>query len=185
MFARRCAIRWVFVVTAFLAAFGQLPLQATIVNPFSTFTFTGDCLDCFPQGHGTLILQNYTLGNAVDITNFVSFSYSSNLTSFILSGTGGGAGQVSAFSGSLPAMLPAFADINMDSESMQIFNTSSSGSWCAGFNGCNLDFGDNGVWTSAIPEPASLALTFTGFAGLLLVGLRRGKSRRSTARPCR
>jgi hypothetical protein len=182
MFTRRCAVRWVLVVAAFLAA-GQLQLHATIVNPFSTYTFTGDCLDCTGQGHGTLVLQNYTLGNPFDITNFVSFSYTSNLTSFVLNGTGSGVGQASAFAGSLPAMLPSFADVNIDSQSVQIFNSSSSGSWCAGFNGCNLDFGTNGVFDSpsaAVPEPASLASTFTGLAGLMLIGLRRARARRSS-----
>jgi hypothetical protein len=182
MFLHDRTIRWVLIVSAFLAAFGQAPLRAseTIVNPFSTFMFTGDCLDCTGQGHGTLVVQNYTLGNPFDITNFVSFSYISNLTSFMLTGTGPGAGQVSDFSGSLPAMLPSFADVNMNSQSLQIFNSSSGGSWCAGFNGCNLDFGTNGIWdnqaTSSVPEPTSLALTVAGFVGLVLRGLRRAKS---------
>jgi hypothetical protein len=181
MFTRRCAVRWILVVAAFLAA-GQLQLRASalVIIPTSTYSFTGDCLDCTGQGHGTLVLQNYTLGNPFDITNFVSFSYTSNLTNFVLNGTGSGVGQASAFSGSLPSMLPSFADVNIDSQSVQIFNTSSSGSWCAGFGGCNLDFGTNGVYNSAsaVPEPASLASTFTGLAGLMLIGLRRARPRR-------
>jgi hypothetical protein len=73
-------------------------------------------------------------------------------------------------------MLPSFADINIDSESVQIFNSVSSGSWCVGFNGCNLDFGVNGAFdapAAAVPEPASLGLAFGGFTGLMLLGLRR------------
>jgi hypothetical protein len=173
----RRAVLCFLIGTAFVAAL-QMPLGASqVVIPNSTFTFTGDCLDCTGQGSGILILQNYTLGNAFDISNFVSFSYSSDLTTFVLSGTGFGPDQVSDFSGSLPAALPAFADVNISSQGVQAFGPASSGSWCAGVNGCNLDFGVNGVFASDVPEPASLALMFTGFAGLMLMGLRRTKHR--------
>ena len=179
MFTLRSIIRLALVVVAFLTVVGRSPLRAvTIVPTTSTFLFTGDCLDCTGQGKGTLVLQNYTLGNPFDISNFVSFSYTSNLTSFVLTGTGSGPNQASAFSGSLPALLPAFADVNIDSQSMQIFNSVSSGSWCAGFNGCSLDFGINGTFASTVPEPASLAFTVTGLA---LLGLWRVKARRSKA----
>lgn len=181
MFMRCRAVLWIFVVAAFLIVFGQMPIGATPINPTSTFSFTGDCFDCTGQGHGTLIVQNYTLGDPFDITNFVSFTYFSDLISFTLNGTGPDPGEVSDFSGSLPAVLPSFADVNMNSQSVQIFNSSSAGSWCAGFNGCNLDFGTNGIWAqgagpSPTPEPTSLALAVTGFAGLALLGLRRAKA---------
>src|SRR5260370_39733665 len=137
MFTRRCAVRWVLIGPAFLTVV-SLPLRAGIINPTTTYYFTGGCLDCTGQGKGTLVVQNYTLGNPFDITNFVSFSYTSNLTNFVLSGTGSNPGQASAFSGSLPAMLPSFADVNIDSQSVQIFNTVTTGSCCADFNDCNL-----------------------------------------------
>ena len=182
MITCRRAVRYVPVVAALIAIIGLAPLSAgIIINPNSSFTFTGDCLDCTGQGTGTLVLQNYTLGNPFDITNFVSFSYTSNLMTFVWSGIGSGPDQVSDFSGSLPATLPAYADINISSQSVQVFGPVSSGSWCVGINGCNLDFGINGVFDAGVPEPASLALTLTGFAGLMLMRLRRANRRRSKA----
>jgi hypothetical protein len=127
---------------------------------------------------GYLILQNYTLGDPLDISNFVSFSYTSNLMTLILDGAGSGPGQVSDFSGSLPSQLPGFTDMSISSQSVQVFAPLSSGSWCVGINGCNLDFGVNGVFVIGVPEPASFALTFTGFAGLMLMGVRRRTRRR-------
>ena len=182
MITCRRAVRWVPVVAALIAIFGLAPLSAgIIINPNSSFTFTGDCLDCTGQGTGILVLQNYTLGNPLDISNFVSFSYSSNLMTLILSGTGSAPNQVSDFSGSLPATLPAYTDMNISSQGVQVFGPVSSGSWCVGINGCNLDFGINGVFVAGVPEPASLALTLTGFASLMLMGLRRTYRRKSKA----
>src|SRR5258708_38913262 len=182
MITCRRAVRYVPVVAALIAIIGLAPLSAgIIINPNSSFTFTGDCLDCTGQGTGTLVLQNYTLGNPFDITNFVSFSYTSNLMTFVWSGIGSGPDQVSDFSGSLPATLPAYADINISSQDVQVFGPVSSGSWCVGINGCNLDFGVNGVFTSSVPEPTSWGLTFTGLGGLVLMRLRRTKARRANA----
>jgi hypothetical protein len=180
VFMRCRAVRWILVVAAFLIIFGQMPMRAGTIT--STYSFTGDCLDCTGQGHGTLVLQNYTLGDQFDITNFVSFTYFSDLISFTLNGTGPDPGEVSDFFGSLPAVLPSFADVGMNSQSLQIFSsTSAGGSWCAGFDGCNLDFGTNGIWDqgagpSPAPEPTSMALMVSGFAGLALLGLRRAKA---------
>ncbi len=172
------AIRWVPVVVAFLVICGLAPLNASIINPYSYYTFIGDCEDCTGQGVGYLVLQNYTLGDPLDISNFVSFSYSSDLMTFVWSGSGSGPDQVSDFSGSLPATLPAYTDMNIWSQGVQVFGPVSSGSWCVGINGCNLDFGVNGTFVVGVPEPASLALTFTGFTGLMLMGLRRRARRR-------
>jgi hypothetical protein len=177
MFTCCRAVRLVPVVVAFLVLCGLTPLSATVINPNSYFTFIGDCEDCTGQGVGYLVLQNYTLGDPLDISNFVSFSYSSNLMTLMLSGAGSGPGQVSDFSGSLPGQLPSFTDMSISSEGVQVFGPASSGSWCVGINGCNLDFGVNGVFVIGVPEPASLALTFTGFAGLMLMGLRRRRIR--------
>jgi hypothetical protein len=178
----RLAIPWVLVAVAFCATFGQLPLRASAVELITEFSFRGDCFDCTGQGTGTLLLQNYTLGNPLDLTNFVRFSYSSDLTSFVLMGTGPDPGQVSDFSGSLDMFLPGFKNINMSSVGAQIFQSVDTGGWCAGFNGCNLDFGINGIWDNA-PEPSGFALAFSGLAGLLLLRLRRAKARRSPALP--
>src|SRR5260370_28454670 len=178
MLTRQRAARWAPVVAAFLFIFGQAPLGAgIIIIPNSTFCVHRRLPGRTGQGTGTLVLQNYTLGNPFDISNVVSFSYSANLMTLMLSGAGSGPNQVSDFSGSLPAMLPAYADMNISSQGVQVFGPVSSGSWCVGINGCNLDFGVNGVFDAGVPEPASLALTFTGLAGLMLIGLRRTNGR--------
>jgi hypothetical protein len=121
-----------------------------------------------------LILAGYTPGNQFDQTNFVSFTYSSDLMTLTL-----GPGDVSSVSGSLPAMLPAMADVTiLDLGSNIIFQSSSGGSWCAGTNGCNLDFGAESSWDQAqaqgVPEPASSTLVVAALGGLIL--LRRKKA---------
>ena len=68
------------IVVATALVFG-LPFAAQ-ANPVttSTFTFTGTCTDCTGFGIGTLVLQNYTLGNPIDTnTNYVSWFYQSDL----------------------------------------------------------------------------------------------------------
>lgn len=63
--------------------------QASVVATTSTYSFTGNCIDCAIAAEqesyavtGSLVLQNYDYGNAFNVGNFVSFSYSgSNLMS--------------------------------------------------------------------------------------------------------
>jgi hypothetical protein len=49
-------------------------------GPTTTYQFVGQCTDCSGTGVGLLTVRNYTLGNALEYCNFVSFSYTSNLT---------------------------------------------------------------------------------------------------------
>lgn len=167
----------ILVVAAFLMIFGQIPLSAVPIT-IDTFTFVGPCADCTGFGIGTLVLTNYTLGNAMTPANFTSFTYTSNLTSFSLNGVGPGVGQIDSISGLLPAILPSSADISFTTTQLLVFQSAVSGTWCAGINGCNLDFGiQGGTWQAGvIPEPATSALIIAGFGALTL--LRRVKARR-------
>lgn len=152
---------------------GQIPLSA---NPITTetFTFTGPCVDCTGVGVGTLVLANYTLGADLTTDNFVSFSYTSNLTTFTLTGVGPDFGEIDSIFGILPETLPSAADVTFTSSQLLVFQSASSGTWCAGISGCNLDFGIEGAtWQAGVPEPATGALMFAGFGGLTLLWLAR------------
>jgi hypothetical protein len=100
----------------------------------------------------------------------VSFSYTSNLTTFTLSGVGPDFGQIDSISGLLPDVLPSAADIQFTTSQILVFQSASSGTWCAGVTGCNLDFGiEGGTWQAGVPEPAPWALMIIGFSGLTLL----------------
>jgi hypothetical protein len=144
----------------------------------TTYTFTGDCGDCTGQGTGTLVLQNYTLGDDLQNSNFVSFTYSSNLIDFTSDSLNTLHGSLS---GVLPTDLPGPA--NVDIEQLIVTpdctdcdeydfrsETVDNNQWQVGVD----DYGMNGVWTAqnatntAAPEPASLMMLAAGLAGLLL-----------------
>ena len=57
-------------------------------GPQATYQFVGQCTDCSGTGVGVLTVQNYTLGTALSSCNFVSFTYTSNLTSFTVTTSG-------------------------------------------------------------------------------------------------
>jgi hypothetical protein len=154
-------------------------------GPITTFTFTGTCFDCTGQGTGTLVLQNYTPGTALQTSNFVSFFYTSNLITVE-------ANSLNNLVGMLPASLPDAADVTMD----QLVVTPSCRFNCTtyDFNSANFDNnqwsmgiddeGTNGIWSAAttagtVPEPGSLTMLATGLAGLGALKLRR----RLLARP--
>ena len=148
------------------------PANALIAITLSEFTFTGACAvdDCTGDGIGVLTLENYSLGSPIDTSNFVSFSYKSNLTSFSLD-----AGDVSEVSGSLPAILPATATVEFLVGEGVPFFSSVDGRWCAD---CADDQGQTSIWSAGVaageaPEPATWAMMLLGFAGLGFAGYRR------------
>ena len=60
----------------------QAPALATAIVTNTTFNFSGNCEDCASSYEqpafgvtGSLVLSNYTLGNAISNSNFVSFAY--------------------------------------------------------------------------------------------------------------
>jgi hypothetical protein len=158
-----------------LVRLGTLCVAATLVAGLSyastvTYDFTDDCCDDSGgpgSGNGTLVLQNYTLGDELEPSNFVSFSYSSPWIPFFSTDSLGGEG----FSGVLPVDLPGPANVLINegffSESDGIF----------GF-GDEADFGTDLIWSvaatnTAVPEPSSLVTLAAGLAGLVAWRQRR------------
>ena len=141
-------------------------------DSITTYTFTGDCVDCTGQGIGTLVLEDYTLGDELDISNFVYFSYSSNLQAFYIP-----TDQIHEFSGEFTS-LPGPADVFILSDFPAYFTlgTSSDGSWCAG-SACLGDYGTSSIWSvanspSGVPEPAVWVVTLIGLVTMVLVRWR-------------
>ena len=137
----------------------------TLAGPQSTYQFVGQCTDCTGTGVGQLTVQNYTLGTALNSCNFVSFTYTSNLTSFTITAPG-------YLSGTLPVSLPAAATVNVNN-STNGFSSNVNGNWVVGL----LDLGTGGIWslpsTSTAPTLSTAALCALGLllagAGALLV----------------
>jgi hypothetical protein len=153
-------------------------------STITTYDFTGDCCDDGggpDSATGILVLQNYTLGDELETSNFVSFSYSSpwaSLSTNSLDGAGG-------LSGVLPADLPGPANVQING--LVVPGCPS----CGGVNffsettnydyfeiGNEVDWGTDAIWSAAaqstaVPEPSSLAMLAVGLAGL--VAWRRGR----------
>ena len=134
-----------------------------------TFDFTGQCTDCQGTAHAELTVQDYQLGASFIPSNFSSFHYDgTNLfPAFTITPS-----QLATFSGSIGPNLPGEFDVTIFST--EGFETLTNGNWSAGAAG---DFGTQGTWSAAVPEPASLTLLAVGLAGLgMVVRLRRARS---------
>jgi PEP-CTERM motif len=145
-----------------------------------TFNFTGDCLDCTnPQG--TLVLQNYTLGESITSSNFVSFAYTSNLAD--VSVTSANLIDIEGNLGSTPGNNNF--GIQFGASPQFSFGLETDGTWCYGTSTtCSIpcvgdlcgggtigiDHGTNGVFAletpSSVPEPSSLLLLGSGLTAL-------------------
>jgi hypothetical protein len=121
----------VCVLAAVETSYGTCPLA----GPQSTYQFVGQCTDCTGTGVGSLTVQNYTLGDTLTGCNLVSFTYTSNLTSFTITAPG-------YLSGTLPVSLPAAATVNVNN-STNGFSSNVNGNWVVGL----LDHGTGGIWS--------------------------------------
>jgi hypothetical protein len=164
------------------AVFAGLSHASAIIT---TYDFTGDCTDCTGQGTGTLVLANYTLGDPLETSNFVSFTYSSNLLSFESDSLDSGYGNLQ---GMLPVDLPGPATVEIeglvlvpgcgDCDELGFDSaTYDSDAWSIGVE----DYGTNGIWSAAatntaVPEPSSLVTLAAGLAGLVAWRLRRASA---------
>jgi hypothetical protein len=159
-------------------AFSSPPARA-ITAVDSTFTFTGTCSDCGTDdgagtATGTLVLQDYTLGNILQSSNFVSFTY----TSIFLGTLSVDSTEFQHFSvTSELADLPGFETVAINwinGENDYQFQSQSDGAWSVEVEGGGsiLDVGTNGTW-SATPLPAALPLFAGGLGAMGLLGWRR------------
>jgi len=137
------------------------------------YKFSGICTDCGGTlASGTLVLQNYTPGTNIVGSNYVSFSYSSDLfPSFAFVGA-----PIAAL-GILPANTGAanFTLIGPSTQSSSLHpyfafaSSSGDGTWSL----VGLDVGTNGIWTlSAVPDAATWTMTIGGF-GAIGAAMRR------------
>jgi hypothetical protein len=81
------------------------------------------------------------LGDTLTSCNLVSFTYTSNLTSFTITPSGS-----YNLSGTLPVSLPAAATVNVN-DSTNGFSSNVNGNWFVGL----LDLGTGGIWGLAAP----------------------------------
>jgi len=151
------------------------PHASAISISTQTFEFTGACIDCTGTATASLVLQNYTLGNGITNSNFVSFTY--NPTDLIPAGyvISTALNNFESINGVIPANLPGVANVSILGV-VYYFNTDVSGNWETGVALLNNDFGVNGAWSpqnTGVPEPSAVVLM--GSAALALLGVRRGR----------
>ncbi|HVG50365.1 MAG TPA: PEP-CTERM sorting domain-containing protein [Xanthobacteraceae bacterium] len=157
----------------FAAIGAALLLFAPSANA-TTYTFTGQCSDCDGTGIGTLVLSGYTEGQALQISNFVSFNYESNLTSLSVNSD-----TLSDISGILGPGLPGSYLVEIFTIDNKAFQSAADGAWVVGALVAHSDFGRASHWDNttavATPVPGALPLFATGLAGLGWFAHRRRK----------
>ena len=158
-------------IMRFLTAMAALIGLATLAAPAAatTFGFSGICIDCAGTGTGTLVVKDYTLGDTLTSSNFVSFTYSSNLLSYALSSVDDLTGTLTAGTG------PAYVAFHGGGYTFSSFAAGPFSPWCTGLTGaCGSDFGLFSSWSLAasVPEPAMWGVMVLGF-GLLGASMRR------------
>lgn len=134
-------------------------------GPQATYRFVGQCSDCTGTGVGMLTVHNYTLGNSLTSCNFVSFTYTSNLTGFTMTQS-----DFPNLSGMLPVSLPAPATVSIRDLTIEMrFDSDIGGTWTvSGYH--PADTGTSSMW--GYPAPAVPTLNTAAFCalGLLLAG---------------
>jgi hypothetical protein len=141
-------------------------------GPTVTYEFVGQCTDCTGTGVGYLTLQGYTLGNSLNCSYFVGFTYSSNLINLNIT-------QCSTLTGTLGPTLPGSAAVNLANSSNTGLISLINGNWFAGNIPLPPDIGTGGTWSipSSVPTLGTAALCALGLllavAGALLARSRR------------
>src|SRR6478609_3837471 len=71
--------KYVAFAIALAACTAATPVLSVTPVATTKFTFSGACSDCTGTGVGILTLQNYTLGDSLNVSNFVEWTYASDL----------------------------------------------------------------------------------------------------------
>jgi hypothetical protein len=144
------------------------------------FSFTGVCSDCNGTAHAELVLKDYTLGDAMEDANLVSFTYDGTnlLSGFTITPSSPGLYLYGVIDGPFPA-----AENVIVFSTSAFFESSSGGSWCAGLV-CGGDQGSVSQWSigvAAVPEAATWAMMVLGFGGIgfALSGVTQGRRQQS------
>lgn len=166
------------LATAALLAAALAAASAQAEPLFSTFAFSGNCVDCAAAAgvdrydvHATLVLQDVGPGGSAGAQQFHAFRYdgSNLLAPFSVTLAGGGGDLVfdpsdpdHGFHADFGAGLPGFADVDLAvvaGDAFAFFNTAADGSWTAFRTDAVVgdDFGIAGTW-SVVPLPPTLAL---------------------------
>jgi hypothetical protein len=102
------------------------------------------------------VLQNYTWGDTLDLSNFVSFSYTSNL--FDIEST-----SISNIFGTIPVGLPGPTDVQLDElivvpdfRDCNTYDFQSQSFGSANWEFGVTDVGSNGLWTGPAPRARRL-----------------------------
>ncbi len=196
-------------VAASLLAAASLSQAGVAVPPATTYYFNANCVDCAVASNsatygvlGTLVLDGYVEGTAIDSSNFVSFRYSgSNLLdpySVTLTGDDGDANTVDhsfgSASGSLGAVFAAAYRVSLSFGDGLEFDTYENGEWftcgvkdnvyyaveCSWANNQDIGLGQWGLNATVtigpggnrVPEPGTLALL-----ALAALGVKTARSK--------
>jgi hypothetical protein len=174
------------IVKAAVAAVGLLCAVAPASAAVSTFDFSGTCASwiCTGGATATLTLTDYTLGADLDVSNFVSLTYSADSgATFTMDATGidGVWGRLGG-----PTFVPGIYSVEFwgtgtDKASHDLYTYFGDG---GGWNADNREQGvglsfrwtGDGLDTGSVPEPASWAMMLGGF-GLVGGAMRHRRAK--------
>lgn len=164
------------VVTLAAVAMGMAVTAPAIPAVNTTFYFTGTCSDCKGTGTATLVLSNYTLGQTITNSNFVSLTYNgSNLLpgGFTITSSSPGldvAGSITNIPGNNFVVIPATLN-----GQLTVFRSGLDGTWSVGVP--VADQGNSSTWSnqapSLTPAPSTGILMISGLLAVAAFTWRR------------